>query len=92
MLKLKFYSDPGHGWLACKITLLRQLGIVDDISNYSYRKGDTVYLEEDCDAPKLLKALNCPNSGVQYGIESRHTNKRSRIRSYNSFYFCGSDT
>ena len=28
-LKVKFYSDPGHGWVAVKRQLLVDLGILD---------------------------------------------------------------
>lgn len=45
-----FHSDPGHGWIAVKKKELEFLGIDHMISQYSYTKGDTVYLEEDCDA------------------------------------------
>ena len=60
-LKFKFYADPGHGWLACKFELLCQLGISQNISGYSYVKGSTVYLEEDCDTGKLINAIKAAN-------------------------------
>ena len=28
-IKLKYYQDPGHGWVACKRKLLEDLGMVD---------------------------------------------------------------
>ena len=49
-----FYHDPGHGWLAVPIEDIRDLGLVEKISGYSYpiKKGGVlfIYLEEDCDA------------------------------------------
>lgn len=39
----KFYSDPGHGWLAVKRRELKDLGIDQTISSYSYQKGLTIY-------------------------------------------------
>ena len=51
-----FHSDPGHAWLAVKRTELIRLGILSQISSCSYQKGNTVYLEEDCDAPLFIKA------------------------------------
>lgn len=45
-----FHTDPGHGWLAVKRSEVIELGIADKISRYSYQNGDSVYLEEDCDA------------------------------------------
>lgn len=50
------HSDPGHGWIAVKMRELQALGIVDKISAYSYVKGNTVYLEEDCDAAAFFDA------------------------------------
>lgn len=80
VLKFNFHTDPGHGWMACKIELLRELNIVSAISEYSYRNGGTAYLEEDCDAPKLLEALK--SRGIEYKIEVRNSNRSSPIRSY----------
>ena len=56
-MKKVFHSDPSHGWLAVKLDELKMLGITQDISNFSYVKGKTAYLEEDCDAPKWLQHL-----------------------------------
>ena len=56
LITLKFYSDPAHGWLAVKRELLYDLGIAAKVSFYSYEKGKTVYLEEDCDAGVWLRA------------------------------------
>jgi hypothetical protein len=82
-LKLKFYSDPGHGWLACKVLLLVKLGINKTISSYSYVKGGTAYLEEDCDASRLIHALKAAN--IEHTIESKNTNRYSPIRNYQSW-------
>lgn len=82
-MKLKFYSDPGHGWLAVKRTLLNELGVEDKISPYSYQKGKTVYLEEDCDLSVLSTALSIRGIVIEY--DERHTDKRSPIRSYDSY-------
>lgn len=79
-MKLKFYSDPGHGWLAVKRTLLNELGIADKVTDYSYQKGGTVYLEEDCDAALFINAAK--NNGIHIEYDERSTNNRSPIRSY----------
>jgi len=60
-----FYSDPGHGWLAVNYDELVELGIQDKISSYSYVKGNTVYLEEDCDMSHFMDAMEA--KGVQNG-------------------------
>jgi hypothetical protein len=82
-MKIQYYTDPGHGWAACKIETLRSLGIVGQISHYSYMRGRTAYLEEDCDFARLLDALDA--AGVDYTIVEKHTNKRSPIRSYSTY-------
>lgn len=81
--KIKFYSDPGHGWGAVKRQTLLELGILDKITGYSYQKGGTVYLEEDCDLATLSTALAL--RGVEITYEHKTTNSRSPIRSYARF-------
>lgn len=81
--KIKFYSDPGHGWGAVKRHVLIDLGIADKITRFSYQKGDTVYLEEDCDLPTLTTALSLRGIWVEH--VSKHTDRRSPIRSYENF-------
>lgn len=61
-----FHSDPGHGWLAVKLKELEDLGIADKISPYSYQKGKTVYLEEDCDMGIFIKAKKVQGIDIQY--------------------------
>ena len=53
-----FYEDPGHGWLAVPLTDLILLGLQCAVSEYSYydESTDYVYLEEDCDAPRFVRA------------------------------------
>jgi len=80
VLKLKFYSDPGHGWVAVKKKVLKELGIADKITFYSYMKGQTAYLEEDLDAGLLLNTLK--DAGVPYQIIEKNTSRYSPIRNY----------
>ena len=80
---IKFYSDPGHGWGAVKRKLLTDLGIADKISTYSYQKGETVYLEEDCDLGVLIGALKAKGNTIEF--KEKHTDNRSPIRSYDCF-------
>ena len=51
-----FHEDPGHAWLAVKRNELIRLGILNDISPFSYQQGKSVYLEEDCDAGVFMDA------------------------------------
>ncbi len=78
-MKLRFYSDPGHGWLAVKRQTLIDLGIADKISGYSYQRGDTVYLEEDSDAGLFVANAG----GIE--VEEIYHNQDSPIRSYERY-------
>ena len=82
--KYKMYSDAGHGWLAVKRSELIELGLIGKISHYSYQRGQTVYLEEDCDA-SLFFNFYTNRYNKQVEVEFKHTNNTSPIRSYESF-------
>ena len=83
-LKIHVYSDGGHGWARVKRPLLTTLGIADKITNFSYQRGDWVYLEEDCDATTLVNALQ--NAGVMYKFIEHYSHGVSKIRSYDRYY------
>ena len=54
--RYRFFEDPGHGWL--EVPRAEVLASGADITPYSYYDPvtDMAYLEEDCDAPRFLKA------------------------------------
>jgi hypothetical protein len=79
-MKLQVYTDPQHGWVKVKRTLLDKLEIADKISRCSYQRGDFVYLEEDCDAGLLINALKV--RGIEYSFKTSWTNRSSKIRNY----------
>lgn len=56
---LHWYNDPSHGWLGVPMRMLIASGVANEISTCSYRSAKTrvAYLEEDCDAPKFLRAI-----------------------------------
>ena len=83
MKTITVYNDPGHAWGAVKISELQALGIADRISTYSYQRGKTAYLEEDCDLSVYLAALKAAGHEIQF--KEKHTNNRSPIRSYQSY-------
>jgi len=84
ILKIKVYSDPGHAWGAVKRKVLDELGLTQKITNYSFQKGQTVYLEEDLDLGTLIDTLK--RRAIFYKIEEKnHTNRYSPIRSYERF-------
>jgi hypothetical protein len=78
-----FHSDPGHGWLAVKLSDLKMLGIETQISSYSYVKGKTAYLEEDCDMTQFIKAAE--SKGITVEIKSGAERDRSPIRSFRAY-------
>jgi hypothetical protein len=80
VLKLNYFTDPGHGWVSIKRKALIDLGIDNQISTYSYMRGSSAYLEEDCDLSLLYSA--CDSKGIKIDLVAKHTNKRSPIRSY----------
>ena len=81
-MKYFFHGDAGHGWLAVKRSELKHLELLDKVSSYSYQRGGTVYLEEDCDASTFIKAKTARNEAVE--INERHA-ERSPIRGYKHF-------
>jgi len=83
-IKIKIYSDPGHAWGAVKRKVLDQLGITQSITEYSYQKGGTVYLEEDLDLGTLIASLNNNNIGFTV-VEKNSAHRYSPIRSYERF-------
>lgn len=82
-----FYTDAGHGWLAVKREFLDSLGILDKISSYSYQKGQTVYLEEDCDASLFINVMKEKGwqRGIDFDWDHYYTDDYSPIRKYNRF-------
>jgi hypothetical protein len=84
MKPIAYYTDPGHGWFAVKRTELQRLGILTQVSTYSYQRGQTVYLEEDCDASLYFAAYRAAH-GFDRPITCKGTNRRSPIRSYDTF-------
>jgi len=82
-MRLNFYEDPGHGWLAVPIPLLDKLGIIDQISTYSYMRGMLAHLEEDCDYSVFWAAAQ--RAGLKLHIRTTRTDNRSRIRGYAPF-------
>lgn len=78
-----FHSDAGHGWLAVKDRDVAELGITALISDFSYQKGQTVYLEEDKDAQTFLNAAK--EKGLDIVVKKAKVVKRSNIRSFPTF-------
>jgi hypothetical protein len=78
------YNDPSHAWGKVKRKVLDNLGIADKVSSYSYQYKDNVYLEEDADLLLVCRHLLF-NTNVQIKFVEKHTNRESRIRSYERY-------
>lgn len=80
ILNLRFFSDPGHGWLEVDMVHIIGLGLADKISDYSYVQGDYAYLEEDCDATLFIDAAEA--AGIKVNYVSHFSDTDSEIRSF----------
>jgi|TARA_B100000085_G_scaffold230990_1_gene217667 hypothetical protein len=77
------HSDAGHGWLAVKLADLKMLGIESDITDFSYIKGKTAYLEEDKDATTYINAMKA--KGINVVVRHGPPRDRSPIRSFKRY-------
>lgn len=82
--KKYFHRDAQHGWLAVKRKELVALGLDKEISAFSYQLGKTVYLEEDVDAPKYLKAAA---AALGREVETKDAKfwEKSNIRGFSAY-------
>jgi hypothetical protein len=80
---INFYSDSGHGWGEIPVSLIEELRLSDKISNYSYRKMDNAYLEEDCDLPMVLKKLK--DRDITFSFNEMPSNGNCWVRSLKRF-------
>lgn len=79
---LTLHTDPGHGWLEVDWTDLKAVGLnPSDFSAYSYRNGNTFYLEEDCDATLFLSRIKTKTEVV-----TLHVNHSHPIRTYKGIH------
>jgi hypothetical protein len=80
-----FYAfiDPGHSWVRVRKDVLRKLGITHKISPCSYMNKQFAYLEEDVDAPLLIKALKARGISVRY--RDRVSYRPSTIRKFERY-------
>lgn len=85
-MPIRTYSDPGHGWAAVKRSLLVKLGIAETITSFSYERGATVYLEEDCDVSTFVAAFKA-STGKDPVFAPVKYSECSPIRSYNHYRY-----
>lgn len=55
-IELRHIEDPRHGWVEVPETLSNSLGLLPAGGPFAYRNG-MLYMEEDCEAADLDKAL-----------------------------------
>jgi hypothetical protein len=82
-MKITYFNDGGHGWYSVKRSKLAAMGVLSKISGFSYQKGDSVYLEEDCDAGLFFNALTEEEKQSIKVIDSY--SHRSPVRNYERF-------
>ncbi len=85
-LILTHHIDAGHGWVEASAKLIDQLGILNQITEYSYysHTEQKYYLEEDCDAGVLIDALKGIGQefvfrSQDHGDEFRKLNRLARV-------------
>jgi hypothetical protein len=83
IMKIRFICDPSHGWGEIPLSLIKDLGLTNKISKYSYQQEDNAYLEEDCDLPMVLNELN--KKGVSFTFIEEHSNYDSWVRNLKKF-------
>jgi hypothetical protein len=82
-LKLKYICDPGHGWLQVPKAIFEHSGVAPEISMYSYKDRNFVYLEEDCDAGIFMDKAK--ELGWEVKLIQEHSNNDSFIRGLSRF-------
>ena len=81
-MKLRYISDPGHGWLEVPRAMLTALDIQDRITDYSYLRGSMAYLEEDVDMSTFLQAAR--SVGLELEIVEVYQ-EHTHIRNYQQY-------
>ena len=82
-MKITYFNDGGHGWYSVKRSKLESMGVLGKVSGFSYQKGESVYLEEDCDAGLFFNNLTEEEKQSIKVIESY--SDRSPVRNYERF-------
>ena len=64
--EVTYISTSVHGYIKVLVKDVKRLDI--KVTNYSFTKGEYIYLEEDIDAQTYLDALD--NRGIDYIVKS----------------------
>jgi hypothetical protein len=76
-------SDASHGWVKVPLVELDRLAIQDQISEYSYVKGNFAFLEEDADAGVFIEARKAEGNIVKLKEIVRESCRK--IRNYDTY-------
>jgi len=79
-MKLRFLSDPGHGWLEVPYKTYLGSGIQASAWSYANPELTKVYLEEDCDANLFIKAMN--DLAITVEFNNVNYNSDCKVRNY----------
>ena len=81
-MTFKLFSDPGHGWLRVDVASAQAVGLEpSSFSQFSYQWGHWLYLEEDVDAFRFIKAYMDKNNNIPV-IKEHSSDRPSVIRNY----------
>jgi len=78
MTNFNFISDDSHGWL--EVSLIAYPEALAFADGSGYINGNTIYLEEDGEAPLFLHHLK--NEGIEYSITEKNYDGQWYGRSY----------
>lgn len=77
LLSFEYMQDSGHGWLKVPKAMVEAFGVSGRVSNYSYMDREYAYLEEDCDMPLFLQAVEAQGYRISL-VDSYHEDDRVR--------------
>jgi hypothetical protein len=78
-----YVTGPAHGWLMVTKTAFNNLTPDLYVSAYSYESDLMLYLEEDCDMPRFLNALD--QDEIEYQVIENIVDDESPIRNLPSY-------
>lgn len=84
-LKLTHIDTGGHGYLSVSKEIIKELGLVDEISGYSGMNQTRVFLEEDCDASLFIDRAK--ERGYEVEVKSSYNPKHKCTHNYNPIAF-----
>ena len=74
------YNDPGHAWAKVPTAAISAVGLkASDFSGFSYLGNGCMFLEEDCDLGRFIKAYQALNN-TDPKFNEKHCNNQSAIR------------